>query len=179
MDADNKSNSSISIMAAVLSNMNKELPGSGGVVKRAPLDHLNDADLLMDDLLDGEGSEKKDESTEKKGGTNTSNETAGSSSCRDDSDVDIFVSASNKLIGYRYSVDELLDIAAAECCKSRPDFVTNELFKVSAKDTFLYDNFDTFLTTNKTNSFFATFDFFTNKLAADDPACTSGYERLQ
>lgn len=147
MDADNKSsNGAVDIMAAVLSNMNKELPittslslgmAKDGVAaqKRAPLDHLNDADLL-DDLErsdNGDGSEKKDESTEKKSSssaTNTSNETAGSS-CRDDSDVDIFVSASNKLVGYRYSVDELLDISAADCCKSSPDFVTNELFKVS------------------------------------------------
>lgn len=144
MDAsDNKSSGAVDIMTAVLSNMNKELPmvnNSGGVpvmgkdVKRGPpLNDLNDADL--DDLErsdNGDGSEKKDESTEKKA-TNTSNETgASTSSCRDDSDVDIYVSAtSNKLIGYRYSVEELLEISAVECCKARPEFFANEMFKVT------------------------------------------------
>lgn len=156
MDAsDNKSiGTAVDIMAAVLNNMNKELPvttsGAGKAGKRNPIE-LSDALDHLDDLErsdSGEGSEKKDESTEKKC-TNTSNETAGSScrddsdvdnkllggyrhssGCRDDSDVDTFVSASNKLIGYRYSVEELLEIASADCCKQRPESFANELFKV-------------------------------------------------
>lgn len=133
MDAsDNKSSGpTVDIMAAVLSNMNKELPLNSSAKKRSPVDL--DADL--DDLErsdSADGSEKKDESTEKAKATNTSNETqASTSSCRDDSDVDIYVSASNKLIGYRYTVDEMLEIAMAECCKQRPEYFGNELFKVS------------------------------------------------
>lgn len=132
----------VDIMAAVLNNMNKELPmmnSSSNVVGNHPkekraLTDLNDHHLHdLDDLErsdNGDGSEKKDESTEKKGkggaeSSNTSNETA-------DSDGDIFVSASNKLVGYRYSVDELLEIATVESSKSRPDFVSSELFKVSS-----------------------------------------------
>lgn len=137
MDAsDNKSSSSVDIMAAVLSNMNKELPVSTATAagNKDLANLMMDAEL--DDMLErsdnGDGSEKKDESTEKKG-TNTSNETAGSSSCRDDSDVDIYVSASNKLIGYRYSVEEILEIGAAEFCKRRPEFFSNESFKVSGR----------------------------------------------
>lgn len=142
MDAsDNKSSSGssgvVDIIAAVLSNMNKELPpmtvaGLAGK-KRNPLDLVKHEDADLDELErsdSADGSEKKDESTEKKA-TNTSNETGASgSSCRDDSDVDIYVSASNKLVGYRYTTDELLEIATAECCKSRPEFFANELFKV-------------------------------------------------
>lgn len=158
MDADNKSASAgVDIIAAVISNMNKELPMAASNNKEEQQQpqkqralHLNEDhhhhhldDLERSDT--GDGSEKKDESTEKqrgKGGgveSNTSKETADDGG-KDDSDLDVFVSASNKLIGYRYSLDELMDIASAACSKTRPEFVSNDSFKVSQsnRSTFNY-----------------------------------------